>query len=405
VTAPRTGPRPLALHLASSAAVWMSSLAALPPARSGLLPWSASLAPDAGRIRTALEAADPEALAAAVAREATGRLAEFLAGIRAWHAHPWRRTEPELPVPWSQGATRLIDYGGAGRPVLFVPSLINRAYILDLRPGASLLAYLAAHGVRPLLLDWGDPGEAERDFGLDAYVGGRLGDALAAAAGIAGGPLPLVGYCMGGLLALGAALLRPHQVAGLGLLATPWDFHADRSGHAGFVGLGRAMLAAMPDGAPPVPVDIVQALFAFLQPNLVQAKFRRFAAMDPAAPETTAFVALEDWLNDGVGLAAPTARDCLQGWYGDNLPGRGLWQVAGRPMRPGELACPAFVALPTRDRIVPPASAAALAMALPGATVIEPRAGHIGMMVGSRAEESLWRPFAQWLSSLPAAAS
>jgi polyhydroxyalkanoate synthase len=58
---------------------------------------------------------------------------------------------------------------------------------------------------------------------------------------------------------------------------------------------------------------------------------------------------------------------------------------------------PTLVALPTGDRIVPPASAKALADALPGAKVIAPNAGHIGMMVGSQAEAGLWRPLAQWL--------
>ena len=84
MTAPRSGPRPLGLHLATSAAVWTSSLAALQPARSGLLPWNAPQKDAGTAIRTALAAADPEALAAAVAHEASGRLAGFLAGIKAY---------------------------------------------------------------------------------------------------------------------------------------------------------------------------------------------------------------------------------------------------------------------------------------------------------------------------------
>ena len=55
-----------------------------------------------------------------------------------------------------------------------VPSLINRAYILDLAPETSLLRYLAAAGMRPLLVDWGSPGAVERGFGLTEYIAGRL---------------------------------------------------------------------------------------------------------------------------------------------------------------------------------------------------------------------------------------
>ena len=40
------------------------------------------------------------------------------------------------------------------------------------------------------------------------------------------------------------------------------------------------------------------------------------------------FVALEDWLNDGVPLPAPVARQCLAGWYGRNEPGRLAWRIA-----------------------------------------------------------------------------
>ncbi len=48
---------------------------------------------------------------------------------------------------WRDGSTRLLDYRPAGgAPLLVVPSLINRAYILDLAPGRSLLRHLAEAG-------------------------------------------------------------------------------------------------------------------------------------------------------------------------------------------------------------------------------------------------------------------
>ena len=391
MTPERTGPRPLALHLATSAAVSMSSPAAFAAARSGSTSWSAS----ANLTRIAHAAADADALARAVAAEATRRLAEFVAGVRAYRAHPYRRPESVTTTIWRRGSSRLLDYGGPGRAVLLAPSLVNRAHILDLRPNASFCAWLRTNGLRPLLLDWGPPGAAERDFGLDAYIARRLGPALRRAVETAGGPVPVVGYCMGGLLALAAAGLHPDRVAGLALLATPWDFHADRAGQAGILATAAGLPAA--PGAPPLPVDLIQALFASLQPGLIQAKFRRFAAMDPESAEAEAFVALEDWLNDGVALAAPAARDCLVGWYRDNEPADGRWRVGGEPVDPARVARPAFVALPTRDRIVPPASASALAARLPAAITVEPRAGHIGMMVGGRARAALWEPLGDWL--------
>ncbi|MFN7144189.1 MAG: hypothetical protein ACK4YP_10455, partial [Myxococcota bacterium] len=52
-------------------------------------------------------------------------------------------------------------------PVVFVPSLINRAWILDLEPGRSLVEALSGMGHPTYLVDWGEPGpeDAEEDVG------------------------------------------------------------------------------------------------------------------------------------------------------------------------------------------------------------------------------------------------
>ncbi|WP_245761955.1 alpha/beta fold hydrolase [Falsiroseomonas stagni] len=324
----------------------------------------------------------------------------LLAGIAAYRRHPFARDLPDPPAIWTEGDTRLLDHapGSAGPVAVFVPSLVNRAQVLDLMRGRSMMRFLAGQGVRPLLLDWGWPGAAERDFSLTDYIAGRLERALAALPG----PVVLVGYCMGGLLALAAALRRPDRVRALGLLATPWDFHptpadADRA---------RAAAALLPGLEPlmqasgTLPVDAIQTLFAGLDPFGIPQKFRAFARLDPASDRAAQFVALEDWLNDGVPLAAPVAREALGGWYGANTPMRGAWRVAGAVVDPGALAMPVFCAVPHRDRIVPPASARALAARLPQARLHEAASGHIGMAAGGNAEAALWRPLLDWLRSL-----
>lgn len=386
------------MHLALSASVLTSSPAASLAARSGLIPWKGNLGPRAERLLEALEANQAENFAALVGAEAGARLGTFVAGIRAYREHPWTRRPPTTDVLWQDGSTSLLDYGGNGRPFLLVPSLVNRSYILDLGPGKGLCSWLHENGMRPLLLDWGGPGETEAGFDLDAYIAQRLNPALEAAAALAGGPVLLLGYCMGGLIALSGALALPWNVRGLALLATPWDFHADGDPWNAFLAAAAALSSA--PSAPPLPVDVIQALFASVHPGLVEAKFRMFAGLDQKSERARTFVALEDWLNDGVDLAAPVALDCLTGWYRDNQPARGRWISQGRPVEPGNLACPVLVALPTHDRIVPPGSAAALADLLPGATLVEPRAGHIGMVVGRQARTLLWRPLLAWLKAL-----
>ncbi|PWS39057.1 poly-beta-hydroxybutyrate polymerase [Falsiroseomonas bella] len=412
MTAPlrRRGPRPLPLHLLMGASRgWLALAGTMTPSAGGSPSWNGGFPiSKAGRAeqarildRLAAGSHAPEEFRAAVLRRLLREDRALIAGIAAYRRHPYTRRLPDPPVPWGEGGSRLLDHGApgaAGPPVVFVPSLVNRAYVLDLDERNSLLRFLAGQGVRAMLLDWGFPGEAERQFTLTDYIAGRLERALMA--------LPesavVVGYCMGGLLALAAALRRPDRVRALGLLATPWDFWATPE-EAQRAAAAAALLPALEplmQATGTLPVDVIQTLFAGLDPWGIPRKFRAFARLDQASQRAALFVALEDWLNDGVPLAAPVARETLGGWYGANTPSRLAWRVAGAVVDPAEATMPAFLAIPHRDRIVPPASARSLAARLPGARVHEAEAGHIGMAAGSAAEAALWRPLLAWLRSL-----
>lgn len=394
----RQGPRPLALHLASATGAWLSSRAALPLLRSGLLPWREEFAAPAGEFRQNLAALASDGFTAALEAELRARAALFFAGIERYRRHPYRRDLPEPPVLWQEGTTRLLDYGPPeGAPVLVIPSLINRAYILDLAPGQSLLRHLCAARLRILLVDWGKPGEEERRFTLSDYIAGRLDQVAGVAAEAAGASLAVIGYCMGGLLALALAQRRPNLVRALALLATPWSFHAERAEHARLLGALALPIAWGYAALGEVPVDALQALFFAQDPLLALRKFSRFAVLPEDSAAARGFVALEDWLNDGVPLALAVARETLGGWYGEDLPGRGEWRVAGTPILPKRVKVPSLVVVPAHDRIVPPATAASLGTLLPQASVLTPPLGHIGMIVARDAPRSVWAPLTQWL--------
>ena len=353
--------------------------------------------PRAQKILEKVPRADREQFAVAVALSSLSDVRKFVSGVCTYHGHPYRRDCSSADVIWSDGSARLLAYGTHGRPVLLVPSLINRYYILDLLPESSFCKWLMAHGFRPLVLDWGEPGPAELRFGVDDYVMQFLVPALDHALQHAQRPLAMMGYCMGGLLALAAAILRPSHIRSLVLLATPWDFHA-ASDEWKFVRSMADSLDGMRNG-PPMPVDMIQIMFSSVQPGRIHTKFQRFAECDPESEQARIFVALEDWLNDGVELAAPTTHDCLIKWYRDNLPGNGRWLCCNKLVEPSALDLPVLVAVPTRDRIVPPESARALVSKLSKPSVLEPRAGHVGMMVGQKAEQSLWQPIREWVDA------
>ncbi|MGO1120387.1 alpha/beta fold hydrolase [Rhodovibrionaceae bacterium A322] len=350
-------------------------------------------------------------------REIHARSQKFLDSISRYRQHPYRRDLEDPQVIWQEGTTRLLDYGGtgpetgnktnkkqqnkgqkgAGIPLLMVPSLINRGYILDLSADCSLLRWLADQGFHPYLIDWGAPGQAERGFSLTDYIAGRLDSALTEVLSRSKRPPLLGGYCMGGLLALGLACRRQQDLAGLALLATPWDFSAGGSGQRATALTSLATHSLTMEMTGELPVDGIQALFAAIDPENCLRKFLRFGELEMDSDSARAFVALEDWLNDGVALAKQVAHTCLGQWYGENSTAEKQWQVAGQVVDPATMTLPSLCLVPAQDRIVPPGSAVALGEALPNCEILRPPAGHIGMVVSRGAPSKVWQPLADWL--------
>ena len=388
----RTGPRPLALHMATAAAVWGGAAAAAAAGPASAFLWHRDLAGESGRFAVAPEAAGQAALR---------RLTDFEAAIARYRAHPFRRAVATTPVRARRGAARLLSYGDGERTALVVPSLINRHYVCDLEGRRSFAQWLAARGWRVLLVDWGHPGERERSFDCTAYVANVLEPFAREAARLSQHPPVVIGYCMGGLLALATVLRACTPLAGLALLAVPWDFHGADDPEARRLAFAGSAFAEMLAGSGDMPVDALQTCFYALDPMLTPRKFLAFGALEPGSEAERAFVELEDWVNDGVPLAAPVARECFAGWYGRNEPARGAWRIGGEAVRPEAATLPTYVVVPAEDRIVPPASALALARALPNTVLRRPRLGHIGLMASKTAARRVWRPLLAWMNGLP----
>lgn len=402
------GPRPLPLHLTAAMMSLGSSPIALNSLMSGcdglkaiglhpsLQEKAESLSAD---LQNALrQNADNPAVAQlyqALDEEIRQRSGQFLRGIDAYRNHGYRRKLSPVDTALTLGGTTVLDYGGDGAPILLVPSLVNRGYILDLSEDCSLARWLADQGLRPYLVEWGVPGDEEAGFGLEDYIR-RLIAILEELSRRHGGKVTLLGYCMGGILTLSASLQAPETVSRQILMATPWDFHSDGGNQAAILGGMRPWLDWVVATYDMLPTDVLQMFFTLLDPLLGLKKFTRFAGLDPASEQARAFVALEDWLNDGVPLTGPTARTCLQDWYGANKTAKGEWLVGGSPVLPEKCETPTLCLIPSSDRIVPPGSALALAGKLPRGVTVTPHAGHIGMVTSRRARDSVWQEIRQF---------
>ena len=132
---------------------------------------------------------------------------------------PQRRVHRYLPL--GRGGRR-----SAALPVLLVPPLAAPAICFDLRRGCSVAEHLLRRGSETYLVDFGPVRFSDRSLGLEHWIEDVIPNAVRAASDDAGGrPVQLVGWCLGGILALLAHAADPRlPIASAALVASPFDF-------------------------------------------------------------------------------------------------------------------------------------------------------------------------------------
>lgn len=291
-----------------------------------------------------------------------------LAGLRSYQEAP-AATEPRTgPVVAEVEGAQLRDHGGTGPPVVLIPSLINPPRILDLDAETSLAEAVAAMGHRALLVDWG-PASRRSELTVAGHVAALLLPLLESL----GEPPVLLGYCLGGTMAIPAA--AQIECAGLVTLAAPWDFGAyPEDGRASLIALWvRSEPSARSLGM--LPIEILQAAFWSLDQERTVRKFAHFAALDPESVEARRFVTLEEWANQGEALPYPAARELIEDLFGSNASGHGDWCVAGE-VAAVPTGIPVLHLTASDDRIAPESTA-------PPGPRLSIASGHVGMVVGS----------------------
>jgi polyhydroxyalkanoate synthase len=275
-------------------------------------------------------------------------------------------------------------------PVLLVPSMINRWYVLDLREGYSLVEALVRSGFDTWLLDWGAPNDEDRFLSWE-HVVARLARMFRAAQRHCGSRrLHVLGYCMGATLCGIQAALEPESFASLVNLLGPFDF--SQGGNLALMTDPRWFDADAVADAGNVAPQQMQSGFVALRPTQSLSKWvnRVDKAFDRKFRESDE--ALEAWASDNVAFPAEAYRTYIKELYQQNLLVQGAHRVRGKTVELSKIDCPVLTIAAERDAICPPSAAIALNSAC-GSKVkktLRVPGGHVGAVVGSRAATHLY---------------
>src|SRR3954454_924398 len=139
-------------------------------------------------------------------------------------------------VVWTKNKSKLYRYKPYAEkkypvPILIVYALINRPYVLDLLPGNSFIEYLVEQGFDVYLLDWGGPGDEDKDIDFEHLILDYLPRAVKKVLRTSGAEeFTLLGYCMGGTMSTMYASLFPEKLKNLVLLTAPVKFPREAMG-------------------------------------------------------------------------------------------------------------------------------------------------------------------------------
>ena len=234
----------------------------------------------------------------------------------------------------------------AAEPLLYVPPLVNRFYMIDLVPRQSLVKWLVDEGRTVFVISWVNPTEKHKDKGVGDYVLEGIVTAVEQVRKRTNAAPDLFSFCLGGtLVAIALAYLaaqkRGDEVNSATLIGSLVDF-ADMRDWSAFVHEGH--LAALEDhleGQGYIDSLELQRLFAAMRANdLIWSSVVNHYLLDKAAPPSD----LLYWFEDGARIPAAF----LKSYNRDLLLNNALrepagFEVGGVPIDLAAIATPMLV--------------------------------------------------------------
>lgn len=283
-------------------------------------------------------------------------------------------------------------------PLLLVPSIINRAYIFDLRKGQSIVGHLLTEGHRVYLIDWGVPTRMDTQLDLGDYCLRMLKDAASTAARDSQAQkVHLFGYCLGGTFSLIFATQYARLVDSVIALTTPVDLK-DPGAMGRLIDEKLIEFESLKGGLPIVPGELLWSAFQSLDPLGNLRKTRGFLERQKDQEFVARFKAQESWLADSVPMTARVMEDIVVKIYRNNGLVNETLHLKHKHIQFSKCQVPVVNLVAERDTIVPPAASLALEEIWGGRVENHVfKGGHLGVAVGSKAPQNMWSVVSRWL--------
>jgi polyhydroxyalkanoate synthase subunit PhaC len=240
-------------------------------------------------------------------------------------------------------------------PLLMVPPVINKFYVLDISPGRSMVEYFLRQGHQVFTMSWRNPTAQQRDWDFDTY-GQAVLDALEAVQTITDADrVHVQASCSGGIL---AAMTAAHltaigegeRLAGLTLMVTVLDqYHAGVAAAAideetADIAIAKSARQGYLDGRS------LAEVFAWLRPTDLVWRYWVNNYIEGKSP--SAFDVLY-WNADTTRMAAALHRDMVQMGLHNALATPGAINMLGTPVDLSALTVDTYVVAGISDHISP----------------------------------------------------
>jgi polyhydroxyalkanoate synthase len=290
-------------------------------------------------------------------------------------------------------------------PLLLVFALINRPYILDLRPGSSFVEYMLEKGYDVYLIDWGSPGPEDKNLKLDDYVLDYLPRAIRKLKSVSGSQeYSLLGWCIGAILTtLHASLHDDDGLRNLILLTAPLDFSNKQcGGFSSWVDERYFDVDRLVEAFGNMPAEMIDYGAKALKPveNYIGNYLRLWDNLDnPRIVES--WHAMNTWVNDVIPMAGAAFRQLIVELYRENRLMEGTMRVRGRDVDVRNIRASFLNMIAESDHIVPPPESETMIDRIGSEDKQQVRipGGHIGMMAGSTAIKGAWPTIDAWLGA------